>query len=67
MGGEGDERLTVEVVLLEEGEHHLWVGAPPDRTADEDGRVLLNVLYGSVEGWQFIFLLFLLAKSHSGV
>ena len=34
MGGKGDDGLAVEVDVLEEGEHHLRVGAPPHGTAD---------------------------------
>ena len=35
--------LVVQVVVPEEGKHHLGIGAPPDGAADEDGIVLGNV------------------------
>ena len=43
VGGEGDDGLSIEVDVLEQREHHLRVGAPPYRTADEDGVVLRKV------------------------
>lgn len=46
---EGDERLVVEVVFLEKGEHHLGISAPPDRTADKDGVILSDVFGLSLE------------------
>ena len=41
VGSEWDDRLTLQVVsvLLEEGEHHLRIGAPPHRTTNEHGVV----------------------------
>ena len=41
MGGEGNDGFTFQVVpvVLEERKHHLWVGAPPDWAADENGVV----------------------------
>ena len=43
MSGERNDGLAVEVDVLEEGEHHLRVGAPPHGTADEDRVVLAKV------------------------
>ena len=41
MGGKGNDGLALQVVrvLLEEGKHHLRIGAPPDGTTDEHGVV----------------------------
>ena len=41
MGGEGDDGFAFKVVgvFLEEGEHHLWICAPPDGTTNENGVV----------------------------
>ena len=61
VSGEGDEGLAVQVVLLEEGEHHLRIGAPPDGTANEDYIVLPNI-HRALKGRQFPILLFLLGK-----
>ena len=43
MGGERNYGLAREVVILEEGEHHLRIGAPPDGTADED-----DIIWGHI-------------------
>ena len=53
VSGEGDDRLAVEVDVLEEGEHHLRVGAPPDWASDEDGVVLAEVEGGAFVRRQF--------------
>ena len=62
VGGEGDDGLVREVVLLEEGEHHLGIGAPPDGAADEDGGVLAEVAGFALKRGQFALLLFLLGE-----
>ena len=62
MGGEGDDGLAVEVDVLEEGEHHLRVGAPPHRTANEDGVVWAEVGGGAFVWRQFAISLFLFGK-----
>ena len=43
VGHKRNDGLAAEVVVLEEGEHYLGIGAPPDGAADEDGIVLGNV------------------------
>ena len=40
VSGKGYEDLERQVMFLQEGEHHLWIGAPPYGTADEDGLIL---------------------------
>ena len=57
VGGEGDDGLALQValMLLEESEHHLRIGAPPDRAANEhrvifsqfDVALILGQLAGS--------------------
>ncbi len=43
MGGERNNGFPGEVVILEKGEHHLRIGAPPDGTADED-----DIIWGHI-------------------
>ena len=43
VGHKRNDGLAVQVVIPEEGEHHLGIGAPPDGAADEDDIVLGNV------------------------
>ena len=53
VSSKGDDGLAVEVDVLEEGEHHLRIGAPPHRTADENGVVWAEV--GDTFNYLFIF------------
>ena len=61
MGGEGDDGLARKVVLIEEREHHLRIGAPPNGTANEYNVVLLDI-HRALKRRQFAFLLFLFGK-----
>ena len=45
VGRERINGLAVQVVRVEEREHHLRVSAPPDRSADEDDVVLIKELF----------------------
>ena len=62
MSGERDDGLAVEVDVLEEGKHHLRVGAPPYGTADEDGVVLRKVGGGAFVWRQFALVGFFLGQ-----
>ena len=62
VGGKGYDRFAVEVDVLEEGEHHLRVGAPPHRTADEDGVVLAEVGGGAFVWRKFALVGFFLGQ-----
>ena len=62
MSSKGDDGLAVEVDVLEEGEHHLRVGAPPHRTADEDGVVWAEVWGGAFVRRQFALVGFFLGQ-----
>ena len=62
MGGEGDDRLAVEVDVAEEGEHDRRVGAPPDGTADKHGVVLVEVRSLALVGRQLAGLRLLLGQ-----
>ena len=66
VGGEGNEGLAIEVVLLEKGEHDLRPGAPPHGTTDKDGLVAGQV-HTAVEGWQLTFALLFERKVAQGL
>ena len=57
VSGERNNGLTLQVVsvLLEEGEHHLRISAPPYGTTDEYGVVATQIDVALVL-WQFAFL-----------
>ncbi len=52
VSSERDDGLAREVVILEEGEHHLRIGTPPDGTADKNDIVRRHV-YIAFVGRQF--------------
>ena len=54
MSGEGDERLAVQVVISEEGEHHPGISAPPDRSTYIDGVILTDILNFTFIGRELI-------------
>ena len=60
--GERDDGLTVQVALLEECEHYLWIGSPPYGATNEHGVVLIDILYRTLERRKFTVLLLLFGK-----
>ena len=53
MGREWNDGLAIQIILVEEGEHHSWVGSPPYRTTDEDGVIIIDVFNLALERWLF--------------
>ena len=62
VSSKGDDGFSVEVDVLEEGEHHLRIGAPPHRAADEDGVVWAEVGDVAFVWRQFALVGFLFSK-----
>lgn len=59
VGSKRNDGLVVEVILVKECEHHSWISTPPDRTTNEDGVVIINVLNLALERWLLtLFALF---------
>ena len=61
VGGEGDDGLVVQVILVEEGEHHLREGAPPDGSSHKHHIVVVDV-HTALEGGLLAFALLLLRQ-----